>query len=111
MEHLCSFAKWRERGIAIFFVNQTVTDVTLRCHASMLSKLWNAAANDAVGGARKGPEGPKGISAAMMNRYDGLSKAEKKSRLAALKYAFPPPLSCHPLAKPWSRRPASTCGR
>ena len=92
-------------------MNQTVTDVTLRCHASMLSKLWNAAANDAVGGARKGPEGPKGISAAMMNRYDGLSKAEKKSRLAALKYAFPSPLSCHPLAKPWSRRPASTCGR
>ena len=63
----------------------------------MLCKLWNAAANDAVGGARKGPEGPKGISAAMMNRYDGLSKAEKKSRLAALKYALPPPLFCSPL--------------
>ena len=47
-------------------------------------KLWDAAANDTVGG-RSQHKGPKGVSQALMQRYDGMGKQERKSRLAAIK--------------------------
>lgn len=45
----------------------------------------DAAANDTVGG-RGQQQGPKGVTKAMLARYDGMGKQEKKSKLAALKY-------------------------
>jgi len=51
---------------------------------TMLCKLWDAAANDTVGG-REPHKGPKGVSKALMERYSGMGKAERKSHLAALK--------------------------
>lgn len=57
-------------------------------HAStlqqMLCKLWDAAANDTVGG-REQHKGPKGVTQQMMARYSGMSKNERKSNLAAIK--------------------------
>ncbi len=53
-------------------------------HFKMLCKLWDAAANDTVGG-REPHKGPKGVSKALMERYSGMGKAERKSHLAALK--------------------------
>ena len=52
--------------------------------AAMLSKLWNAAGNDAAGGHAKHNKMDK-ATAAFMQRYDGMSTGEKKSRLAAIK--------------------------
>jgi len=46
--------------------------------------LWNAATNDAVGG-QQHHKGPKGVTQAMMARYEGMSKNGRKSNLAALK--------------------------
>ena len=51
--------------------------------AAMLSKLWNAAGNDAVGG--HSHKKKNGVSAAFMAQYDGMSPGERKSRLAAIK--------------------------
>ena len=50
----------------------------------MLCKLWDAAANDTVGG-REQHKGPKGVTQAMMARYEGMGKRDRKSNLAALK--------------------------
>ena len=47
-------------------------------------KLWDAAANDTVGG-RSHSHGPKGVSKALMERYEGMGKHERKSKLAAIK--------------------------
>ena len=44
----------------------------------------DAAANDTVGG-RGEHKGPSGVTKAMLARYDGMGKREKKSKLAALK--------------------------
>jgi hypothetical protein len=54
---------------------------------SALTPLWpagDAAANDTVGG-RGERKGPSGVTKAMLARYDGMGKQEKKSKLAALK--------------------------
>ncbi len=47
-------------------------------------KLWDAAANDTVGG-RQQHKGPNGISKQMMERYSGMSASDRKAKLAAIK--------------------------
>ena len=47
-------------------------------------KLWDAAANDTVGG-RQHHKGPNGISKQMMERYSGMSASDRKAKLAAIK--------------------------
>jgi hypothetical protein len=56
----------------------------------------DAAANDTVGG-RGQHKGPSGVTKAMLARYDGMGKQEKKSKLAALKFVSPVLTHHHPL--------------
>ena len=49
----------------------------------MLCKLWDAAANDTVGGGGNSRRG--GVPKAMLVQYDSMSSQDRKSRLAAIK--------------------------
>ncbi len=54
------------------------------CVPGCRCKLWDAAANDTVGG-RQHHKGPNGISKQMMERYSGMSASDRKAKLAAIK--------------------------